>query len=62
MAVSRVEFEKAVAFDERYVREMHDRSALAIQEPVRYGRWATSTGGPAFQDIIIARKRAPFSA
>ena len=58
MAVSRVEFEKAVAFDEQFIRDVYRRSGLTIEEPVRHGRWVGGAGGPAFQDIIIARSRA----
>jgi SAM-dependent methyltransferase len=56
MAVSKVEFEKAVAFDETFVRDTYRKHGLSLQEPVRYGRWATPKGGPAFQDLIVARK------
>ena len=56
MAVSKVEFEKAVAFDEAFIRATYAKHGLAIEEPLRYGRWATPQGGPAFQDIVIARK------
>lgn len=56
MAVSTVEFEKAVAFDESFVRRLHTPYGLEIHEPVRYGRWAAADGGPAFQDIVVARK------
>lgn len=56
LAVSRVEFEKAVAFEETFVRETCRTHGLVIKEPLRYGRWATRHGGPAFQDIVIARK------
>lgn len=56
MAVSKVEFEKAVAYDERYIRDLHARCGLVIEEPIRFGRWATPGGGPAFQDIVLARK------
>lgn len=58
-AVSRVEFEKAVAFDETYIRGVYEKRGLAIKEPVLYGRWATVKGGPAFQDIVVARKETP---
>ena len=51
-----VEFEKAVAFDESFLHRLHALHGLEIQGPVRYGRWATSDGGPAFQDIVVARK------
>ena len=56
MAVSKVEFEKAVAFDETFVHQMYRKHGLSIEEPVRYGRWATPKGGPAFQDVVIARR------
>jgi ubiquinone/menaquinone biosynthesis C-methylase UbiE len=55
MAVSKVEFEKAVAFDENYIRGVYEKCGLTIEEPMRCGRWAKSKGGPAFQDIVIAR-------
>ena len=55
-AVSKVEFEKAVAYDEHFIRDVHRRHGLIVDEPVRYGRWATPGGGPAYQDIVIARK------
>jgi ubiquinone/menaquinone biosynthesis C-methylase UbiE len=56
MAVSKVEFEKAVAFEETYIRAAYEKCGLAIKEPVLHGRWANLQGEPAFQDIIIARK------
>jgi hypothetical protein len=56
LAVSKVEFEKAVAFEETYIRSVYEKCGLAINEPVLYGRWATVKGGPAFQDIVVARK------
>jgi SAM-dependent methyltransferase len=56
MAVSKVEFEKAIAFDESFIRDTYNKHGLVIQDPVRYGRWATRKGGPAHQDIIIARR------
>jgi SAM-dependent methyltransferase len=56
MAVSKVEFEKAVAFAEPFIREAHRRHGLIVDEPIRFGRWATPKGGPAYQDIVIGRK------
>lgn len=56
LAVSPREYEKAVAFDESFLRGLYRACGLAIREPVRYGRWATRNGGPAFQDIVVAGK------
>jgi ubiquinone/menaquinone biosynthesis C-methylase UbiE len=56
MAVSKVELEKAVAFDEPYIHEVYEKCGLTIEEPVRFGRWAHANGGPAYQDVIVARK------
>jgi ubiquinone/menaquinone biosynthesis C-methylase UbiE len=61
LAVSKVEFEKAVAFDETFIRSMYTKHGLVIVEPVRYGRWGTPKGGPAYQDIIVAKKAQPQS-
>ncbi len=54
--VSRVEPEKAVAYDEARVRALFADCGLRILEPIRYGGWC---GRPVFlsgQDIVLAAK------
>jgi SAM-dependent methyltransferase len=55
-AVSRSEPEKAIAFEETYVREVYFQAGLEIIEPIHYGCWSGAGKGLSGQDIVIARK------
>jgi len=48
--------EAAVAFPEAYVRRVFQARGLAIEEPIRFGRWPGRESGLSFQDIVIARR------
>lgn len=54
LAVSRSEPEKAIAFEESYVRDLYRRSGLGIVEPLHYGLWSGRPDGLSGQDIVIA--------
>lgn len=56
LAVSRIEPEKAVAYEETRVRELYAKCGLTILEPVRYGNWCGRSEYLSGQDIIIAEK------
>lgn len=54
--VSASEPEKAIAFEESFVREQYARAGLTIADPIRYGKWSGRADGLSGQDIIIARR------
>ncbi len=56
MAVSDHEPEKAIAFPEEEVREMHKRCGLEIVEPIRYGAWCPRPNPLSGQDLVPARR------
>jgi ubiquinone/menaquinone biosynthesis C-methylase UbiE len=46
-----------VAHDEDFVRELHERAHLQIEQPIRYGAWpGRESSGPGFgeKDIVVA--------
>ncbi len=49
--------ERAVGYDEAYIRDLLERRGLAVLDPVRYGRWWGKDDAPAFQDIVLVEKR-----
>ena len=53
-SVSRTEPEKAIAFDECYIRDLYKQADLEVSEPVLYGAWSGRTDGVSGQDIILA--------
>lgn len=55
-AVSRLEPEKAIAFDENEITRLYKDAGLAIENPIHYGSWSGRTDGLSGQDIIVARK------
>ena len=59
LAVSRSEPEKAIAFEESYVRELYCRAGLEIVEPIHYGFWSGRPDGVSGQDIVIAVRPGP---
>lgn len=48
--------ERAIAFDEGFIRNLYKRYALQILEPVKYGSWCGRKDFLSFQDVIVARK------
>jgi SAM-dependent methyltransferase len=48
--------ERAVAYDESFVRKLYGKCGLHIQEPIRYGSWCGRSRSFDYQDIIVASK------
>ena len=48
--------EAAIAPPEEFVRDLHEKYGLALQEPLRYGSWCGRTDYLSFQDVAIAVK------
>jgi len=48
--------EKAIAFDESYIRKLYDKFNLQIDDPIHFGSWHGIKNTLAKQDIIIATK------
>jgi SAM-dependent methyltransferase len=48
--------EKAIAYDEIFVRMLHEKYKLDLVEPIHYGSWCGRNNYLSFQDIIIAVK------
>ena len=50
--------ESAIAFAEAKLRAMVAEAGLAIEEPIRAGRWSGHRDGLSYQDILIVSKPA----
>ena len=50
--------EAAVAYEERFVRDLFSAKGLDIVEPIHFGFWAGRTNVVSGQDIVVATKRA----
>jgi SAM-dependent methyltransferase len=48
--------ERAIAYDENFVRMLYKKHSLTLVEPIHYGSWSGRTDHLSFQDIIIANK------
>ncbi|MBW4576928.1 MAG: class I SAM-dependent methyltransferase [Aphanothece sp. CMT-3BRIN-NPC111] len=48
--------ERAIAFDEKYVRSIYGKYGVNIVEPIRYGSWCGRENFLSYQDIILAIK------
>ncbi len=48
--------ESAIAFDEKLILELYQRSGLHVREPIHYGGWSGRKDHLSGQDIIIADK------
>lgn len=48
--------EDAVAFDEKYIRDLYSKYGLEIKEPIHFGSWCERQNPKSYQDIIIATK------
>lgn len=55
--VSRIEPEKAIAYDEEIVRCLFTDTGFRILEPIRYGGWCGRARFLSGQDIVIAEAR-----
>lgn len=51
--------EAAVAYDEAFIRELHARCGLTLEEPLLYGCWCCREHYTSYQDIVIARRIHP---
>ena len=49
--------EDAISYDENFVRNLYEKHALKIVEPIHYGSWCGRENFLSFQDIIIAIKQ-----
>ncbi len=49
--------ERAVAYDEDDAAALFERSGLDVVPPLRYGRWCGRKDAPAFQDIVVLKKK-----
>lgn len=56
LMVSEAEPEKAIAFNESWVRELYARVGLQIVEPIHWGGWSGRRDFLSGQDIIVAQK------
>jgi ubiquinone/menaquinone biosynthesis C-methylase UbiE len=54
--VSRLEPEKAVAYDEAVVRALYKKHGLTILEPIRFGNWCGRENCISGQDVVVAAK------
>ena len=50
--------ESAIAYEERFVRNLYEKYGLEIHEPIEYGSWCGREEFLSFQDAIVARKTA----
>lgn len=50
--------ERAVAYDEKFIRNLYDKHNLTIKWPVHYGSWCTRKSFVSYQDFIIATKQS----
>ena len=57
LTIDKANPEAAVAFDERFVRDLYERTNLVIVEPIYYGSWCGRSDFLDYQDIIIAHKK-----
>ena len=56
LTVSKIEPEKAVAYDEPCIRALYKKYQLKIIEPIHYGNWCGKKEGLSGQDIVAAEK------
>ena len=50
-----------IAYEEAFIRDVHERAGLTIEAPIRYGNWpGREASGPGFggKDIVVAVKQA----
>lgn len=56
LTVSRIEPEKAVAYEEPRVRALYEKYQLKIIEPIHYGNWCGRKECISGQDVVAAEK------
>lgn len=49
--------EAAVAYDEKYIRELYQKNNLYITPPIHYGSWCSRKNSLSYQDIVLAIKK-----
>ncbi len=55
-STSRYAPEKALAYDETYIRTLYNRYGLTIKEPIYFAKWSGRETGIRGQDVILAIK------
>jgi ubiquinone/menaquinone biosynthesis C-methylase UbiE len=48
--------EKAIAYEEKYIKDLYDKNDIKIIEPIHYGSWCGRKQYLSYQDILIAEK------
>lgn len=48
--------EKAIAYDENFIKNLYEKNNLTIDNSIYYGKWSGNKDGIARKDIVIARK------
>lgn len=56
LTVSKIEPEKAVAYDEPCIRALYKKYQLKIIEPIHYGNWCGRKKSLSGQDVVVAEK------
>jgi SAM-dependent methyltransferase len=54
--ISKSEPEKAIAYNESYLRNLHEKNGFKILEPIHFGSWSGKSDFLSGQDIIVAQK------
>lgn len=49
--------EGAVAYEENFLRDLHETHGLAIAEPIHRGSWSGREGAVSYQDLIVAVRK-----
>lgn len=52
----KIEPEKAIAYEEKYIRKLYQKHYLEIMEPIYYGKWSGRKACRMGQDVIFAIK------
>jgi SAM-dependent methyltransferase len=58
LAYDRDVHEGAVAYEEPWVRQMHEKNGLRVPGPVYYGSWCGRKEFTSYQDIVVSEKIA----
>ncbi len=48
--------EAAIAYEESYIKKLHQHSGLPLMLPIHYGDWSGRVGDVGGQDVILAQK------
>jgi len=57
-AISKTVPERAVAYDESYIKGLYKRHGLVVKIPIRYGTWSYTVSDFEYQDLVLAEKAA----